>query len=245
MDAARMLGQVRERRPLVVHVTNIVTANQCANICICTGGSPCMSMSPSDAAELARGADAVVVNIGTLDSGHVGDALLAAANAAADAGKPLLIDPVGAGATTLRTAVAKKIMSECIPRSPSTCVVKGNAGEIGYLSGLGGEVRGVDSSGTSDQRRSAEALASELGCVVASTGPTDVVSDGASTSVLERGTPMLGLVTGTGCMVSSVIGCFIGACAVSVDSVSAGINTFNIAAEKAAAKATEAAEGTA
>lgn len=76
MDNAEMLEAVRTKKPLVVHVTNVVTVNQCANICICTGGSPCMSMSPSDAAELAAAADAVVVNIGTLDSGYVGDALL-------------------------------------------------------------------------------------------------------------------------------------------------------------------------
>lgn len=234
MDSAEMMEAVRVRRPLVVHVTNVVTVNQCANACICAGGSPCMSMSPSDAAELVAAADAVVVNIGTLDSGYTGDAIYSAASAAADLGKPLVIDPAGAGASTIRTAMVRKLLSECVPRSPGTCAVKGNAGEIGFLSGMGGAVRGVDSAGYVDQRGAAEALSHELGCTVASTGPTDIVSGGGTTLALGRGTYMESLVSGTGCMVSSVVGCYVGACGTSPESVAAGITAFNVAAEKAA-----------
>lgn len=143
-----------------------------------------------------------------------------------------MLDPAGAGATTLRTAVTRKIMQECISRSPRTCVIKGNAGEIGYLSGIGGEVRGVDSGAATDGERAVSSLASGLGCIVASTGRTDRVSDGNRTLTSSRGTPMESAVSGTGCMVSSVVGCFVGACGVSADSVMAGIEAFNIAAEK-------------
>ncbi len=234
MDFPGMMAEVRSKRPLVVHVTNVVTVNDCANVCLAAGGSPCMSMSPSDAAELVHAADAVVVNIGTPDSEMVGDALLAAAKGAVTAGKPLVIDPVGVGASIIRTALTKKILSECVPLSPSTCIVKGNAGEIGYLSGIGGNVRGVDSAGASDTAASVKALAESLGCVVAATGPVDYVSDGKEVINLTRGTLLEEAVSGTGCMVSSVTGCYAGACGVSVDSVAAAITVFNAAAENAA-----------
>lgn len=235
MDTAAMMAEVRRRRPLVVHVTNVVTINDCANVCIAAGGSPCMSMSPSDAAELARVSDAVVVNIGTPDSEMIGDALLSAARTAATMKKPLIIDPAGAGASIIRTALTKKILSECVKLSPSTCIIKGNAGEIGFLSGIGGQVRGVDSAGASDAEQATRSLAQTYGCIVSCTGPTDYVSDGNTTLALSRGTPMEETVSGTGCMVSSVTACYAGACGVSVESAAAAITAFNIAAEKAAA----------
>lgn len=234
MDTSGSMSDVRRKKPLVVHVTNIVTVNDCANICICAGGSPCMSMSPSDAADLASIADAVVVNIGTPDAAEVGDALYSAARTAAAAEKPLVLDPVGVGASTLRTAIVKKIIAECVSLSPSTCVIKGNAGEIGFLSGLGGKVRGVDSGGADDIEGAVRSLAAEVGCIVAATGEKDYVSDGKTVTVLDRGTPMESAVSGTGCMVSSVVGCFVGACGVSVESVASAITVFNVAAEKAA-----------
>ena len=234
-DIPRMMDTVRSKRPLVVHVTNIVTVNDCANICIAAGGSPCMSTEPSDASDLVRIADAVVVNIGTPDRSVIGDALFAAAETAADLRKPLVLDPAGCGASGLRTDVTRRIIDGCVSKSPGTCIIKGNAGEIGFLSGLGGEVRGVDSAGASDACASTLGLACSLGCVVSCTGPTDYVSDGKDTITLNRGTPMEENVSGTGCMVSSVTGCYAGACGVSAASAAAAVTVFNIAAEKAAA----------
>ena len=234
-DFPPIMRTVRSRRPLVVHVTNIVTVNDCANVCIAAGGSPCMSTEASDASDLVRIADAVVVNIGTPDRDVIGDALFAAAETAADLKKPLVLDPAGCGASGLRTDLTRRIIDGCISRSPSTCIIKGNAGEIGFLSGLGGEVRGVDSAGASDARGSAMGLARSLGCIVSCTGPTDYISDGKDVFSSSRGTPMEENVSGTGCMVSSVTGCYAGACGVSVASAAAALTVFNTAAEKAAA----------
>ena len=233
MSTAEIMTEVRKKHPLVVHVTNVVTVNDCANVCICAGGSPCMSMSPSDAAELVRVADAVVVNVGTPDSETVGDALYSAARTAASLKKPLVLDPVGVGASLIRTGLTRKIISECVSLSPSTCVIKGNAGEIGFLSGVGGSVRGVDSAGATDVGSSVLALSKSIGCVVACTGPVDYVSDGKDVIKSTRGTPMEENVSGTGCMVSSVTGCYVGSCGVSAETVAAAITVFNAAAEKA------------
>ncbi len=233
-DIAQMMDAVRVRRPLVVHVTNVVTVNDCANICIAAGGAPCMSVDPSDVSDLVKIADAVVVNIGTPDGAVMGEALYAAAETAADLAKPLVLDPAGCGASGMRTDITRRIIDGCISKSPSTCIIKGNAGEIGFLSGMGGIVRGVDSGGASDARGSALSLAESLGCIVSCTGPVDYVSDGEEVLELTRGTPMEETVSGTGCMVSSVTGCYAGACGVSIGSAAAAITVFNIAAEKAA-----------
>lgn len=233
LDVPAMMEKTRRSRPLVVHVTNYVTINDCANICIAAGGSPCMSVEPSDAADLVRIADAVVVNIGTPDDGIVGRALMSAARTAAELGKPLVLDPAGCGASAIRTDLTKRIIDECVRLSPSACIIKGNAGEIGFLSGMGGKVRGVDSAGADDAKASTLGLAQSLGCVVSCTGATDYVSDGKDVIALDRGTPMEENVSGTGCMLSSVTGCYAGACGVSLESAAAAITVFNVAAEKA------------
>ena len=139
----------------------------------------------------------------------------------------MLLDPVGAGATPYRTEVAERLMG----MHPT--VIKGNAGEIGVLSGLGGDVKGVDSHGSSDVASAVETLARATGSIVVATGETDYVSDGSVTYRLENGTDMLGNVSGTGCMVSSVVGCYIGACGRSIEAVASAVTAFNIAAEVA------------
>lgn len=212
--------------PLVHHITNYVTVNDCANVCICAGGSPVMTDAIEDIDDMLSLASATVLNIGTLN-GRTVDSMLAAADAAAAYGIPVVLDPVGAGATPYRTSVAEALME----LGPS--VVKGNAGEIGVLSGLGGDVKGVDSHGAGDAAESARSLAGRLGCIVAATGEADYVSDGEVTLRLSNGCPLLGAVSGTGCMLSSVVGCYAGASGATVESVASAICAFNVAAELA------------
>ena len=135
------LERVRAARPLVHHITNYVTVNDCANICICAGGSPVMT-DGEDVADMVSIASASVLNIGTLNERTVHSMEVAASVAAGRI--PFLLDPVGAGATQYRTDVSEMLM-----RFHPT-VIKGNAGEIGVLSGIGGDVKGVDSHGSSD-----------------------------------------------------------------------------------------------
>ena len=169
---------------------------------------------------------ATVVNIGTLNARTVAS-MEVAFGTASGKGIPMLLDPVGAGATPYRTEVAERLMG----MHPT--VIKGNAGEIGVLSGLGGDVKGVDSHGSSDVASAVETLARATGSIVVATGETDYVSDGSVTYRLENGTDMLGNVSGTGCMVSSVVGCYIGACGRSIEAVASAVTAFNIAAEVA------------
>ena len=222
---SEFMARVRSSVPLVHHITNYVTVNDCANICICAGGSPVMTDGP-DTAEMVGISSSTVLNIGTLNPRTV-DSMAVAADAAR--GRiPIVLDPVGAGATTYRTETAQMLMS----RHPD--VIKGNSGEIGVLSGAGGDVRGVDSAGSDDAADATVELARKAGCVVASTGKVDYISDGSILLELSNGSDMLGMVSGTGCMVSSVVGCYVGACGADVMSVAAAITAFNVASERAA-----------
>ena len=225
---SEFMAGVRERRPLVHHITNYVTVNDCANICICAGGSPVMT-DGDDVADMVSISSSTVVNIGTLNARTVGS-MEVAFRTASSKGIPMLLDPVGAGATAYRTETAEVLMS----MRPT--VIKGNAGEIGVLSGIGGDVKGVDSHGSDDAAEAAAQLARPTGSIVVATGETDYVSDGDVTYRLENGTGMLGNVSGTGCMLSSVMGCYIGAFGRNLDAVASAVTVFNVAAEAASGR---------
>ncbi len=221
------MGEVRQTTPLVHHITNYVTVNDCANICICSGGSPVMTDAIEDIPDMVPLASCCVINIGTLNSRTV-ESMELTAGICNDSGIPWILDPVGAGATPYRTEVAENLMS----MRPS--VIKGNAGEIGVLSGLGGDVKGVDSIGSNDTAEAARSLAEHIGCIVLATGDVDYISDGKDTMRLSNGHPLLSRVSGTGCMLSSVVGSYVGACGASMESVASAISAFNIAGEIAA-----------
>lgn len=230
MSASKYMSVVRERRPLVHHITNYVTVNDCANVTICTGGSPVMSDESEDIIDISRIASAVVLNMGTLNKRTV-DSIVLSGKVANEHDVPVIFDPVGVGASRYRDDVAARILSEV-----RVDVIKGNAGEIGVLSGIGGKVRGVDSVSSNDDRAATETLARKHGCIVAMTGRTDYVSDGERTITLNNGHDLMECVSGTGCMASSVVGCFVGANGASVGSVAAAISAFTIAGELAAPK---------
>ena len=188
-------------RPLVHHITNCVTVNDCANVTLAVGAAPVMAEAPEEVAEMAGMADALVLNIGTLSSAQV-EAMVLAGRAANARGIPVVLDPVGAGATGFRTGTALRLLDEL-----EIAVLKGNAGEIGTIAGIEARVRGVDSAGlTGDPADICRRLASRLNCVVAMSGPVDVVSDGSRVALVENGHPMMDTVSGTGCMLASVTG---------------------------------------
>lgn len=228
MTGSDLMSTVRNKRPLVHHITNYVTVNDCANVSICAGGSPVMSDEADDIVDISKISSAIVLNMGTLNKRTV-DSIILSGKIANEHGIPVVFDPVGAGASKYRNEVADRVLSEI-----KVDVIKGNAGEIGVLSGIGGEVRGVDSLSSNNDRLATETLAKKYGCIVAMTGPTDYVSDGKRTLTLRNGHDLMECVSGTGCMVSSVVGCYIGANGVSVDSVAAAISAFSIAGELAA-----------
>jgi hydroxyethylthiazole kinase len=205
-DSLRILRRVREASPLVLCLTNVVTVTDCANALLAIGASPVMSDDPSDAAALAAIASALVINIGTI-SDHQ-EAVMAAAWARARAsGVPVVLDPVGAGATPRRLAAAKRFME-------GAAVVRGNASEILALEGAGRSQKGVDSSAAEDIgaiEAAALSLARAHGLVVAVTGQTDVVADSRGAERIEGGHPLLTSLTGTGCLLSAATGAALGA----------------------------------
>jgi len=224
-----LLSEVRSIHPLVHHITNYVTVNDCANICICSGGSPVMTDAEDDIKGMTPIANSVVLNMGTLNPRTV-EAMVQAGRIAKEKGVIVVFDPVGAGATEYRNQVAARIIEEVRPD-----IIKGNSGEISFLAGIKGGVRGVDSTSSSDNMADiVRETAKRFGCIVASTGKTDYVSDGKDVYILRNGDDMEGNVSGTGCMLSSVIGSYVGACGAKAESVVAAISAFNIAAEHSA-----------
>jgi hydroxyethylthiazole kinase len=228
-DILSMYEGVRKNHPLVHHITNYVTVNDCANICICSGGSPVMTDDRNDVLDMVKIANALVINMGTLNERTV-ESMLLAGKFAKEHGVPVVFDAVGAGATGYRNDVASQIIREVRPD-----IIKGNSGEISFLAGVEGGVRGVDSTGSSEGAKGViAALAGKHGCIVASTGKIDYVSDGKEVYELSNGDDYQGYVSGTGCMLSSVMGTYVGANGACLAAVIASITAFNIAAQHAA-----------
>jgi hydroxyethylthiazole kinase len=198
------LATIRERKPLVHQITNYVVMNETANATLALGALPVMAHAVEEVEEMASAAAALVLNIGTLSQPWI-EAMLLAAKAANRAGVPVVLDPVGAGATRLRTETARRILEEA-----EISVVRGNAAEVATLAGRQAEIRGVESLGASEPGAElAKAAAGELQCVVAVTGQVDHVSDGERVIAVANGHELLGTVTGTGCMSTAITGCFL------------------------------------
>jgi hydroxyethylthiazole kinase len=223
------LADVRARRPLVHNITNYVVMNTTANALLALGASPVMAHAEEEVEEMAGMAGALVLNIGTLSSRWI-DAMFRAAGAARQKQVPIVLDPVGAGATRLRTETARRLLSECRPS-----VVRGNASEILALGGSKARARGVDSLHTVDEARHvAQELAGQFALTVAVTGPEDFVTDGARAARVRNGHPLMSRLTGTGCAATAIIGAF---CAVEPEGFAAalaGLVVFGIAGELAA-----------
>jgi hydroxyethylthiazole kinase len=227
-EIARTIAAVKAKKPLVHHLTNYVTANDSANITLAIGASPVMASDPEDALAMVAKAAALVLNIGTLSVAAV-DTMVAVGRKAGELGVPVVFDPVGAGATPLRTAAAHRIIRE-VPLA----VVRGNAAEIAALAGRPAAIRGVDAAGDGvDSEAIAVDLTGKLGCVVAVTGPTDIVAAAGRICRIANGHPWLAGVTGTGCMATSLIGCCCGAVADPHIAAVAGLTVMGIAGELA------------
>ena len=243
---ARLLREVRNKKPLVHNLTNYVTVNDCANALLAVGASPVMADDIGEAEDIAALADAVVINIGTLNARTV-QSMFAAGKKAASLGRPVLLDPVGAGASRLRTETALGLINE-IPFA----VIRGNVSEIKALLAGSGSTRGVDADerdlradGLSGVAVAANALARRTGTVVAVTGPTDILANGDRTLAVSNGHPLLSRITGSGCMLSAVAGAFCGASPGRVfDAVAAALCTMGLAGEQAAARTAREKAGT-
>ncbi len=199
-----LLEKVRATSPLIHNITNFVVMNSTANILLAAGASPVMAHAPEEVEEMTGLADALVLNIGTLQSDWVVSMILAG-KAANRKGIPVVLDPVGAGATKFRTDTVKHIMDEV-----DISVLRGNASEIFSLAWADIRTRGVDTSlaVTPDMIHDAKKLAVKLGCILAVSGPEDLVTDGRQVFQIANGHPLMTKVTGIGCGLSAVTGAF-------------------------------------
>jgi hydroxyethylthiazole kinase len=198
------LRELRERKPLVHQITNYVVMNETANATLALGALPVMAHAREEVEEMVGLASALVLNIGTL-SEHWVEAMLLAGRAASARGIPVVLDPVGAGATAYRTDTARRILDEV-----GVTVLRGNAGEVATLVGVDAEVRGVESIASGgDPAEVARQAGRQLGLVASVTGPVDHVSDGETVVAIANGHPMMAAITGTGCISSAITGCFL------------------------------------
>ena len=228
------LRGLRERKPLVHQITNYVVMNETANATLALGALPVMAHAPQEVEEMVGLAGALVLNIGTLSDPWI-EAMLVAGAAAGRRGIPVVLDPVGAGATAYRTDTARRILD-----TVDVSVVRGNAGEIATLAGVEAEVRGVESMAAGAEPADlARAASRALGCVAAVTGPIDHVSDGERVLAVANGHELLGTVTGTGCMATAITGCFLAVRAEAPLAAAAeALAAFGVAGEDAAGGAT-------
>lgn len=228
---ARDFRAIKENAPLVHNITNYVAMNFTANALLAAGASPVMAHAVEEVAEMTSIASALVINIGTLDSQWI-QGMMVAGNAMRKRGGFIVLDPVGAGATSFRTDVAWQLIDSCKPD-----VVRGNGSEIMALMNADIRSKGVDSSTLShDALDSAKALARQINAVVTISGATDYVTDGERVETISNGSPMMTLVTAMGCTASSMIGAF---AAVDDDAFSASLHAMalmGVAGEMAAKK---------
>jgi hydroxyethylthiazole kinase len=203
VSAGESLTRLREQRPLVHQITNYVVMNETANATLALGALPVMAHAPEEVEEM--------VGLGV----------------------PIVLDPVGAGATSYRTETGRRILAEV-----DVTVLRGNAGEVATLVGVTAEVRGVESiGGVEDPAGLARQAACALGVVASVTGPVDHVSDGSRSVAISNGDPMLATVTGTGCMSSAVTGCFAAVADSAFEAAVAALVAFGVAGEDAAREA--------
>jgi hydroxyethylthiazole kinase len=230
IDPGATLAAIRVQRPLVHQITNFVVMNETANATLAIGALPVMAHAREEVEEMAGLASALVINIGTL-APHWVDAMLLAGATASRRGIPVVLDPVGAGATTFRTETARRILDDV-----DVTVLRGNAGEIATLVGVEAEVRGVESiDAGGDPAQLARQAARTLGVVASVTGAVDHVSDGGRTLAVENGHDLLAAVTGTGCMSSAMTGCFLaGKPDEPLEAAAEALAAFGVAGEDAA-----------
>ncbi|HZB24016.1 MAG TPA: hydroxyethylthiazole kinase [Gaiellaceae bacterium] len=226
------LASLRADRPLIHQITNYVVMNETANATLALGALPVMAHAAEEVEEMVGLARALVINIGTLSPPWV-EAMLAAGKAANARGIPIVLDPVGAGATRYRTETAKRLLDEL-----DVTVLRGNAGEVATLVGVKAEVRGVESIGAAgDPAELAREAARTLELVASVTGPVDHVSDGVRALSVANGHELLATVTGTGCMSSAITGCFLAANPAPLEAAAEALAAFGVAGEDAASVA--------
>ena len=226
------IAAVRTKSPLVHSITNYVVMNNSANALLSIGASPVMAHWKDEMEEMTAIAGALVINIGTLDTEWI-EGMKAAGLAASRRGTPIVLDPVGAGATSQRTNAAWEIINLCHPT-----IIRGNGSEIMALVDANVKSKGVDSSASSDDALSAaKKLAAETGAVVVISGETDYITNGTDVFTVEGGNPIMTSVTGMGCTATALVGAFAAVESDPMVAATAAMAVMSLAGERAAVNA--------
>jgi len=226
--SAKILSRLRDTKPLIHNITNYVVMNYTANALLACGASPVMAHALEEVDEMVSLASALVLNIGTLTPYWV-DAMLKAGRRATERRIPIILDPVGAGATKLRTDSAKRLIDEL-----DITVIRGNASEVLTLAHNHARTKGVDSvHSVEEAAETAVTMAQELGTALAITGPVDLVTDGARLYRIYNGHAMMAYVTGTGCTATAMVAAFTAVHSDPVEASAAALAYFGLAGERA------------
>ncbi|MHB1413170.1 MAG: hydroxyethylthiazole kinase [Thermoleophilia bacterium] len=211
-SAIELLARVRQKAPLIHNITNFVVMNSSANILLAIGASPVMAHCQAEVEEMTSMSSALVLNIGTIQEDWL-DSMICAAKTANSVGIPVILDPVGAGATRLRTDAINEIMGNA-----SISVLRGNCSEVLSLGSSAIKTKGVDTSlSLSDQTvEAARQMAVDKKCVIAISGEEDCITDGHQVFRVRNGQPLMTRVTGSGCGLTAVTAAF---CAVAENSL--------------------------
>ncbi|MGD2126244.1 MAG: hydroxyethylthiazole kinase [Desulfobacteraceae bacterium] len=229
--AAGNLVRLREKKPLIHNITNYVVMNYTANALLACGASPVMAHAVEEVEEMVSLAGALVLNIGTLTPYWI-DSMLKAGKRANELNTPIILDPVGSGATTLRTESSKRLIEAL-----SISVIRGNASEVLSLAHEGSQTKGVDAIHSVTQAANAAlTLSKELKTTLAITGEVDLVTDGERIFRVMNGHEMMGYVTGTGCTATVIIGAFLAVDRDAPQATATALAYFGLAGEKAAKK---------
>jgi hydroxyethylthiazole kinase len=221
-----LLDRVRTRRPVVHAITNWVTGGDVANALQALGARPVLAFSTAEVAEITTRADALYLNLGTPTPDRIA-AMLLAGHRANEIGLPVILDPVGAGASHFREEACRQILSEL-----DLTIIRGNRAEIGVLAGQGGQLRGIDAvSGPDDIHEAVRVLSRRTGAVVVASGAKDLIFYDDQMVMVGNGHPLMLRVTGTGCMLSAVIAAFAAVGNDSLASAVAGVSCFKLAGE--------------
>lgn len=204
---SEILKNVRKKSPLVHCITNYVTVNDCANILLACGGSPIMADDPSEVEEITSICGGLDINIGTLNKNTIPSMFLAGKKAN-ELNHPVVLDPVGAGASSLRTNTARELMEKV-----RLTVIRGNISEIKTLALGSGTTKGVDADiadavteeNLDEVINFAKNFAKETRAIIAITGTIDIVCDTERAYVIRNGHPMMSKITGSGCMLTAMI----------------------------------------
>jgi hydroxyethylthiazole kinase len=231
-ETSNLLERVRTRRPVVHAITNWVTGGDVANALQALGARPVLAVSSEETPEITAQADALLLNLGTPDADRF-EAMVRSGRRANELNKPVVFDPVGAGASRLREEACRRILGEL-----RLTVIRGNRAEIGFLAGRGGRLRGIDAvAGPDDLEEAARGLSQQTGAIIVASGEQDLLAYGEKILSWGSGHHLMTRVAGAGCMLSAVIAAFTAVGEAPPSAAAAGITCFKLAGRLAGGRA--------